>query len=64
MCICIMLYVEVPAGQLNTSTMPRSYHSPWEQEILSDPNLAETIKQRMPEQDPQPNLHEYKSFNR
>ncbi|XP_029707247.1 myozenin-2 isoform X3 [Takifugu rubripes] len=55
---------EVPAVQSNTSTMPRSYHSPWEQEILGDPNLAETIKQRMPAPDPLPNLPEYKSFNR
>ncbi|XP_029707246.1 myozenin-2 isoform X2 [Takifugu rubripes] len=56
--------VSVPAVQSNTSTMPRSYHSPWEQEILGDPNLAETIKQRMPAPDPLPNLPEYKSFNR
>lgn len=63
-CLCIIFGIEVPAVQSNTSTMPRSYHSPWEQEILSDPNLAETIKQRMPAPDPQPNLPEYKSFNR
>ncbi|CAG03730.1 unnamed protein product, partial [Tetraodon nigroviridis] len=52
------------AVQLDASSVPRSYHSPWEQEILSDPSLAETIKLRMPGPDPRPNLPEYKSFNR
>lgn len=55
---------EAAAEQLSASTMPRSYHSPWEQEILGDPSLAETIKLRMPAPDPRPNLPEYKSFNR
>uniref|UniRef100_H3BXH7 Myozenin 2b n=1 Tax=Tetraodon nigroviridis TaxID=99883 RepID=H3BXH7_TETNG len=51
-------------SNLDASSVPRSYHSPWEQEILSDPSLAETIKLRMPGPDPRPNLPEYKSFNR
>ncbi|XP_044202921.1 myozenin-2b isoform X1 [Thunnus albacares] len=44
--------------------MPKSYHSPWELAMLSDPDLAETLKLRMPELDPRPDLPEYKSFNR
>lgn len=44
--------------------MPKSYHSPWEQAILSDPDLAETLKLRMPAPDPRPDLPEYKCFNR
>lgn len=65
MCVFLLnVCTEAPAEQINFSAMPRSYHSPWEQEILSDPNLAETIKLRVPGPDPQPNLPEYKSFNR
>lgn len=44
--------------------MPKSYHSPWDQEILSDPNLAETIQLKMPPVDPRADLPEYRSFNR
>lgn len=44
--------------------MPKSYHSPWDQAILSDPDLAETLKLTMSAPDPQPDLPEYKSFNR
>ncbi|XP_032388206.1 myozenin-2b isoform X1 [Etheostoma spectabile] len=48
----------------NATAMPKSYHSPWDQAILSDPDLAETLKLTMSAQDPQPDLPEYKSFNR
>ncbi|XP_060914962.1 myozenin-2b isoform X1 [Labrus mixtus] len=48
----------------NASAMPKSYHSPWEQAILSDPDLAETIKLAMPALDPRAELPEYKCFNR
>lgn len=44
--------------------MPKSYHSPWDQAILSDPDLAETLKLTMSGPDPQPDPPEYKSFNR
>lgn len=44
--------------------MPKSYHSPWDQEILSDPSLAETIQLKMPPLDPRADLPEYRSFNR
>uniref|UniRef100_A0A3B3DB19 Myozenin 2b n=1 Tax=Oryzias melastigma TaxID=30732 RepID=A0A3B3DB19_ORYME len=33
--------------------MHKTYHTPWEEAILSDPDLAETIKLRMPEPNPQ-----------
>ncbi|XP_035515795.1 myozenin-2b isoform X1 [Morone saxatilis] len=46
------------------SAMPKSYHSPWEQAILSDPDLAETLKLTMPAPDPRPDLPDYKCFNR
>ncbi|KAM7419316.1 hypothetical protein PAMA_016434 [Pampus argenteus] len=44
--------------------MHKSYHSPWEEAMLRDPDLAETIKLSMPALDPRPELPEYKSFNR
>ncbi|KAM9363926.1 myozenin-2b isoform 2-T2 [Symphorus nematophorus] len=52
------------AEKLNASAMPKSYHSPWEQAILSDPDLAETLKLKMPAPDPRPDLPEYRCFNR
>nr|XP_046273539.1 myozenin-2b isoform X2 [Scatophagus argus]XP_046273546.1 myozenin-2b isoform X2 [Scatophagus argus] len=55
---------DTSAEKSNASVMPRSYHSPWEQEILSDPNLAESLKLRMPAPHPRPDLPEYKCFNR
>lgn len=45
------------------SSMPKTYCSPWEQEILSDPKLAEALKMGMTA-DPRPDLPEYKCFNR
>ncbi|TKS68253.1 Myozenin-2 Calsarcin-1 [Collichthys lucidus] len=55
---------DTAAEKLNASAMPKSYHSPWEQAILSDPDLAESLKLRMPGPDPRPDLPEYKCFNR
>ncbi|KAM3623673.1 uncharacterized protein V6R79_014192 [Siganus canaliculatus] len=55
---------DVTAEKLNTSSLPKSYHSPWEQAILSDPDLAETLKLKMPAPEPRGDLPEYKSFNR
>lgn len=48
----------------NVSALHKSYHSPWEEAILRDPDLAETLKVGMPAPDPRPELPEYKSFNR
>uniref|UniRef100_A0A3P9IG63 Myozenin 2b n=1 Tax=Oryzias latipes TaxID=8090 RepID=A0A3P9IG63_ORYLA len=42
----------------------KTYHTPWEEAILSDPDLAETIKLRMPEPNPQPELPQFRCFNR
>ncbi|XP_031727307.1 myozenin-2b [Anarhichas minor] len=50
--------------KLTATAMPKSYHSPWDQAILSDPDLAETLKLTMSGPDPRPDLPEYKSFNR
>uniref|UniRef100_A0A3Q1FJR3 Myozenin 2b n=2 Tax=Acanthochromis polyacanthus TaxID=80966 RepID=A0A3Q1FJR3_9TELE len=54
---------DTTAEKLNTA-MHKSYHSPWEEAILSDPDLAETVSLRMPAPDPRPELPEYKCFNR
>ncbi|XP_061572890.1 myozenin-2b [Cololabis saira] len=48
----------------NSTTMHKSYHSPWEEAILRDPGLAETVNLRMPEPEPQADQPEYRSFNR
>ncbi|XP_019717252.1 myozenin-2b isoform X2 [Hippocampus comes] len=50
--------------KLNATSMPKSYHSPWEEAISNDPGLVETFKLSMPAMDPRPELPEYKSFNR
>ncbi|KAG7225841.1 hypothetical protein INR49_014362 [Caranx melampygus] len=55
---------DAAAEKLNITAMHKSYHSPWEEAILRDPDLAETLKLRMPELDPRPDLPEYKCFNR
>ncbi|XP_071753142.2 myozenin-2b isoform X1 [Centroberyx gerrardi] len=55
---------DAAAEKFNTTAMPKSYHSPWEQAILSDPALAETLKLRMPAPEPQSDLPDYKCFNR
>lgn len=48
----------------NIPALHKCYHSPWEEAILRDPDLAESLKLTMPEQDPRAELPEYKSFNR
>uniref|UniRef100_A0A8C7JEK2 Myozenin 2b n=1 Tax=Oncorhynchus kisutch TaxID=8019 RepID=A0A8C7JEK2_ONCKI len=55
---------DVPAETFNSTAIPKSYHSPWEQAIINDPNLAETLNIRMPVPEPRPEAPEYKSFNR
>ncbi|XP_026216390.1 myozenin-2b [Anabas testudineus] len=55
---------DMMAEKLNTTSMPKSYHSPWEEAILGDPDLAETLKQRMPALGPRQELPEYRCFNR
>jgi len=44
--------------------MPKSYHSPWEEAIINDPTLTDTLKVHMPVPEPKLELPDYKSFNR
>lgn len=53
---------DVPPEKFNS--VPKSYHSPWEQAIISDPALADTLTARMPDPDQQPDRPVYKCFNR
>ncbi|XP_060887436.1 myozenin-2-like [Labrus mixtus] len=55
---------EIPPEKFNSTAVPKSYHSPWEQAIISDPALADTIVTCMPAPEPRPDLPGYKSFNR
>ncbi|XP_029382363.1 myozenin-2a isoform X2 [Echeneis naucrates] len=55
---------DIPAEKFNCTAVPKSYHSPWEQAISSDPALAATIISCLPEPEPRPDLPGYKSFNR
>ncbi|KAM6972707.1 myozenin-2b isoform 2-T4 [Aplochiton taeniatus] len=55
---------EVPAEKFNTTAMPKSYHSPWEQAIINDPSLAETLNISMQAPEPKAEAPDYKSFNR
>ncbi|XP_070710942.1 myozenin-2-like [Pempheris klunzingeri] len=55
---------DIPPEKFNSTSVPKSYHSPWEQAIISDPALADTLITCMPEPEPQPDLPGYKSFNR
>lgn len=54
---------DVPPEKFNATAMPKSYHSPWEQAIINDPALAETLKLRMPVPEPKQEV-DFKSFNR
>ncbi|KAM9313885.1 myozenin-2b [Pholidichthys leucotaenia] len=55
---------DVTADKLNATAMHKSYHSPWEEAILHDPELANSVKLQMPALDPRQELPEYKCFNR
>jgi len=55
---------DVPAEKFNCTAMPKSYQSPWEQALISDPSLAETLVARMPEPETRHEIPQYKSFNR
>ncbi|XP_029294180.1 myozenin-2b [Cottoperca gobio] len=55
---------DMTVEKLNTTAMHKSYHSPWDQAILMDPDLSETLKLEMSAPDPRPDLPEYRSFNR
>lgn len=55
---------DVPPEKFNSTAVPKSYHSPWQQAIINDPALADTLITCMPEPEPRPDLPGYKSFNR
>ncbi|KAL4640306.1 myozenin-2 [Arapaima gigas] len=55
---------DVPPEKFNTTAVPRLYQSPWEQAIINDPALAETLHPKMPVPQPPSEGPEYKSFNR
>uniref|UniRef100_A0A3Q0RU61 Myozenin 2a n=1 Tax=Amphilophus citrinellus TaxID=61819 RepID=A0A3Q0RU61_AMPCI len=55
---------DIPPEKFNSTAVPKSYHSPWEQAIINDPALADTLTTRMPELEPRHDLPGYKSFNR
>uniref|UniRef100_A0A3B3ZF62 Uncharacterized protein n=1 Tax=Periophthalmus magnuspinnatus TaxID=409849 RepID=A0A3B3ZF62_9GOBI len=55
---------ELPPEKFNSTAVPKSYHSPWHQAIISDPALADTLTTHMPEPDQQPDRPVYKCFNR
>uniref|UniRef100_UPI0037E9A97F myozenin-2-like n=1 Tax=Semicossyphus pulcher TaxID=241346 RepID=UPI0037E9A97F len=55
---------DIPPEKFNSTAVPKSYHSPWEQAIINNPTLADTLTTCMPEPEPQPDLPGYKSFNR
>uniref|UniRef100_A0AAY5EUX1 Myozenin 2a n=1 Tax=Electrophorus electricus TaxID=8005 RepID=A0AAY5EUX1_ELEEL len=54
----------IPTEKFNCTAVPKSYHSPWEQALISDPALAETLHVQIPELKAQSEKPEYKSFNR
>ncbi|XP_067297742.1 myozenin-2b isoform X2 [Pseudorasbora parva] len=54
----------IPPERFNATAMPKSYHSPWEEAIINDPTLADTLKVHMPVPEPKTELPDYKSFNR
>nr|XP_057924648.1 myozenin-2-like isoform X2 [Doryrhamphus excisus]XP_057924649.1 myozenin-2-like isoform X2 [Doryrhamphus excisus]XP_057924650.1 myozenin-2-like isoform X2 [Doryrhamphus excisus] len=55
---------DVPPEKFNSTAVPKSYHSPWEQAIISDPVLAETLITHISEPEAPTNRPGYKSFNR
>nr|XP_020457845.1 myozenin-2-like [Monopterus albus] len=55
---------DTTAEKVKTTTIHKYYYSPWAEAILHHPDLAETLKLRMPALDPRAELPEYKCFNR
>ncbi|KAL6118652.1 myoz2 [Pungitius sinensis] len=55
---------DIPPEKFNSTAVPKSYHSPWEQAIISDPALADMLITNMAEPEPRTDLPGYKSFNR
>ncbi|XP_057206330.1 myozenin-2a isoform X1 [Triplophysa rosa] len=55
---------DVPAEKFNSTAMPRSYQSPWEQALINDPSLADTLVAQVPKPEPRHEIPQFKSFNR
>ncbi|XP_026876282.1 myozenin-2b isoform X2 [Electrophorus electricus] len=55
---------DVPPERFNATALPKSYHSPWEEAIINDPALADTLQVRMPVPEPRAEMPDYRSFNR
>ncbi|XP_028852147.1 myozenin-2-like [Denticeps clupeoides] len=54
----------LPAEKFNCTAIPKSYHTPWEQAIINNPSLADTLVSCMPDPEPKQQAPGYKSFNR
>ncbi|KAL7855770.1 hypothetical protein AOLI_G00193740 [Acnodon oligacanthus] len=54
----------IPPEKFNATALPKSYHSPWEEAIINDPALADTLKLKIPVPEPRAEVPDYKSFNR
>ncbi|XP_048826682.1 myozenin-2-like isoform X2 [Brienomyrus brachyistius] len=55
---------DVPPERFNSTAVPKSYQSPWDQAVLSDPTLAGTLSSSYLAPEPQMEAPMYKSFNR
>ncbi|XP_066518327.1 myozenin-2b [Hoplias malabaricus] len=55
---------DVPPERFNATALPKSYHSPWEEAIINDPTLVDTLKPKMPVPEARAELPDYRSFNR
>ncbi|XP_074518231.1 myozenin-2a isoform X2 [Halichoeres trimaculatus] len=55
---------DIPPEKFNSTAVPKSYHSPWEQAIINNPGLADTLITCVPAPEPKVDLPGYKSFNR
>ncbi|XP_023650063.1 myozenin-2-like [Paramormyrops kingsleyae] len=55
---------DVPPERFNSTAVPKSYQSPWDQAVLKDPSLADTLSSSYLTPEPQTEVPMYKSFNR
>lgn len=55
---------EMPPERFNTTAVPRSYQSPWEQAVSSHPELLEALYPKLLTPEGKAELPDYRSFNR
>ncbi|KAK5848434.1 hypothetical protein PBY51_006049 [Eleginops maclovinus] len=55
---------DIPPEKFNSTAVPKSYHSPWQQAINGDPSLTQNLNLQISEPEPRPELPGFKSFNR